>query len=88
MPGKGKTAQGRLWTYVVDDRASGAIGPALVWYKFTLNRSGIHPQSELKSFTGLLQAALNSSGELEAATPRQVCFGQRRSGLAGAAQTR
>ena len=33
VPGKGKTAQGRLWAYVVDDRASGANGPPLVWYK-------------------------------------------------------
>ena len=56
VPGKGKTAQGRLWTYVVDDRASGATGPALVWYRFTQTRSGVHPQSELKNFVGLLQA--------------------------------
>ena len=56
VPGKGKTAQARLWAYVVDDRASGAPGPALVWYKFTPDRSGMHPQAELKTFTGLLQA--------------------------------
>lgn len=56
VPGKGKTAQGRLWTYVVDDRASGSTTPALVWYRFTPDRSGIHPQTELKNFTGLLQA--------------------------------
>jgi len=56
VPGKGKTAQARLWTYVIDDRASGASGPALVWYRFTPDRSGIHPQTELKHFTGLLQA--------------------------------
>ena len=56
VPGKGKTAQARLWTYVVDDSASGASGPALVWYRFTPDRSGIHPQTELKHFTGLLQA--------------------------------
>jgi transposase len=55
-PGKGKTATARLWTYVVDDRASGATTPALVWYRFTPDRSGIHPQSELRSFSGLLQA--------------------------------
>jgi transposase len=55
-PGKGKTATARLWTYVVDDRASGATTPALAWYKFTPDRSGIHPQTELKSFSGLLQA--------------------------------
>ena len=56
VPGKGKTAQARLWTYVVDDRASGSTGPAMVWYKFSTDRSGVHPQAELKSFTGLLQA--------------------------------
>jgi transposase len=56
VPGKGKTAQARLWTYVVDDRASGASRPALVWYRFTPDRSGIHPQTDLKQFTGLLQA--------------------------------
>lgn len=56
VPGKGKTAQARLWAYVVDGRASGASGPALVWYRFTPDRSGIHPQTELRDFTGLLQA--------------------------------
>ncbi|EQB30012.1 IS66 family transposase [Sphingobium ummariense] len=55
-PGRGRTATARLWAYVVDDRASGVAGPALVWYKFTPDRSGIHPQTELKSFSGLLQA--------------------------------
>ena len=56
VPGKGKTAQARLWVYAVDDRASGATSPAMLWYKFTADRSGIHPQTELKDFTGLLQA--------------------------------
>lgn len=56
VPGKGKTAQARLWTYVVDDRSSGTVGPALVWYRFTQTRSGTHPQTELRHFTGLLQA--------------------------------
>lgn len=31
--GKDKTAQGRLWTYVVDNRVSGSAAPALVWYR-------------------------------------------------------
>lgn len=56
IPGKGKTAQARLWAYVVDDRASSATSPPLVWYRFTPDRSGIHPQAELKTFAGLLQA--------------------------------
>lgn len=55
-PGRGKTAIGRLWAYVVDDRASGATTPPLAWYQFTTDRSGAHPQKMLSSFTGFLQA--------------------------------
>lgn len=55
-PGSGKTATGRLWAYVVDDRASGAATPPLVWYRFTANRAGMHPQRELAGFAGFLQA--------------------------------
>ena len=54
--GRGKTATGRLWTYVVDDRASGATTPPLAWYRFTPDRTGAHPQKELASFKGHLQA--------------------------------
>lgn len=56
MPGKGKTATARLWAYVVDDQASGSAAPRLVWYRFTPDRSGLHPQRELANFSGLLQA--------------------------------
>ena len=55
-PGRGRTATDRLWTNVVDDRASGASTPPLVWYRFTPDRTGAHPQAELASFTGHLQA--------------------------------
>lgn len=55
-PGSGKTATGRLWAYVVDDRASAAARPPLAWYRFTANRAGIHPRRELAGFTGFLQA--------------------------------
>ena len=55
-PGRGRTATGRLWTYVVDDRASAPSAPPLVWYRFTTNRSGAHPQAELAAFAGHLQA--------------------------------
>jgi transposase len=55
-PGRGKTATGRLWTYVVDDRASGSATPPLAWYRFTPDRTGAHPQKELASFKGHLQA--------------------------------
>jgi transposase len=55
-PGRGKTATGRLWAYAVNDRASGAATPPLVWYAFTPDRSGVHPQRQLAGFTGFLQA--------------------------------
>jgi transposase len=55
-PGRGKTDTGRLWAYVVDDRASGSATPPLVWYRFTPDRTGAHPQKELANFTGHLQA--------------------------------
>lgn len=55
-PGHGKTAQGRLWVYAVDDRGCGAATPPLVWYRFTPDRSGVHPQRELAGFSGHLQA--------------------------------
>jgi transposase len=55
-PGRGRTATGRLWTYAVDDRASGSTSPPLVWYRFTPDRTGAHPQAELARFSGHLQA--------------------------------
>lgn len=50
-PGRGKTATGRIWAYVVDDRGAGATTPPLVWYQFTQDRTGSHPQQQLTSFT-------------------------------------
>ena len=55
-PGRGRTATGRLWVYAVDDRASGSATPPLVWYEFTTDRTGAHPQKHLASYTGFLQA--------------------------------
>lgn len=55
-PSRGKTATGRLWAYAVDDRGSGATTPPLVWYEFTTDRTGAHPQRHLASFAGYLQA--------------------------------
>lgn len=55
-PGRGKTATGRLWAYVVDDRGSGATSPPLVWYQFTQDRTGTLPRAQLGRFTSFLQA--------------------------------
>lgn len=55
-PGTGKTKTGRLWVYVRDDRRSGATAPPAVWFAYSANRQGQHPQSHLASFSGVLQA--------------------------------
>lgn len=56
LPGNKKTKTGRLWTYVRDDRNAGsALSPA-VWFAFSPDRKGIHPQTHLAGFSGVLQA--------------------------------
>jgi len=55
-PGTGKTKTGRLWTYVRDERPAGGQTAPAVWYAFSPDRRGEHPQHHLQSFTGILQA--------------------------------
>jgi transposase len=55
-PGRGKTKTGRLWTYVRDDRPWGDQTPPAVWYAYTPDRKGEHPQAHLSAFRGTLQA--------------------------------
>jgi transposase len=55
-PGLGKTKTGRLWTYVRDDRPAGDATPPAVWFAYSPDRKGEHPQNHLRSFTGTLQA--------------------------------
>ncbi len=55
-PGNGKTKTGRLWTYVRDDRPAGDPTPPAVWFAYTPDRKGEHPQSHLREFRGTLQA--------------------------------
>src|ERR1700691_5912927 len=55
-PGRGKTKTGRLWTYVRDDRPAGDPRPPAVWYCYTPDRKGEHPQAHLRDFRGTLQA--------------------------------
>ncbi len=73
-PGEGKTRTGRLWTYVRDDRPAGDKAPPAVWFAYSPNRKGEHPQEHLKSFNGILQAdayagydALYETGEIQEA---------------------
>ncbi len=55
-PGNGRTKTGRLWVYVRDDRSSGTNEPPAVWFAYTPDRRGEHPQQHLADFTGVLQA--------------------------------
>ena len=55
-PGLGKTKVGRLWTYVRDDRRAGDTTPPAVWFAYTPDHKGEHPQKHLSSFRGTLQA--------------------------------
>jgi len=55
-PGNKKTKTGRLWVYVRDDSRSGSTAPGAVWFAYSPNRQGIHPQQHLAGFKGILQA--------------------------------
>jgi transposase len=55
-PGNGTTKTARLWTYVRDDRPSGDTAAPAVWFAYSADRKGDHPQQHLKSFRGILQA--------------------------------
>jgi transposase len=55
-PGNGKTKTGRLWTYVRDDRPAGDTSAPAVWFAYSPDRKGEHPQQHLREFRGILQA--------------------------------
>ncbi|HBW5475261.1 TPA: IS66 family transposase, partial [Klebsiella pneumoniae] len=56
LPGNKKTKTGRLWTYVRDDPNAGSELAPAVWFAYSPDRKGIHPQSHLAGFSGVLQA--------------------------------
>jgi len=55
-PGQGRTKQGRLWTYVRDDRPAGDRAAPAVWFTYSPDRRGEHPHRHLADFKGTLQA--------------------------------
>jgi hypothetical protein len=55
-PGNGKTKTGRLWTYVRDDRSAGDQAAPAVWFAYSPDRKGDHPEQHLSDFRGVLQA--------------------------------
>ena len=42
-PGTGKTATGRIWTYVRDERPWKGEAPPAAWYRFSGDRKAEHP---------------------------------------------
>lgn len=56
VPGKGKCDTSRLWVYVRDDRNAGSTLPPAAWFAWSADRNGIHPQSHLAEYSGILQA--------------------------------
>jgi transposase len=48
--------EGRIWTYVRDDRPWGGQDPPAVAYFFSPDRRGEHPRAHLQGFRGILQA--------------------------------
>ena len=55
-PGSGKTRTARLWVYVRDDRNAGSQMSPAVWFAYSPDRKGIHPQNHLAGYSGVLQA--------------------------------
>ncbi len=46
-PGSGKTRTARLWVYVRDDRNAGSQLRPAVWFAYSPDRKGVHPQQHL-----------------------------------------
>ena len=51
-PGNGRTKTGRLWTYVRDDRPAAQTTPPAVWFAYSADRKGEHPQQHLRNYSG------------------------------------
>ena len=55
-PGRRTTKQGRLWSYVRDDRPARSEDPPAVYFRYSPDRKGERPRAHLANFTGVLQA--------------------------------
>jgi transposase len=53
---KGKTATGRAWVYVRDDRPFGGHDPPAAVFFYSRDRTGDHPERHLQGYCGVLQA--------------------------------
>ena len=55
-PGTGKTATGRVWTYVRDERPWNGEAPPAAWYRFSADRKAAHPRSHLTGYAGWMHS--------------------------------
>lgn len=55
-PGRGRVKRGYLWSYVRDERPFDGADPPAVWFAYSPDRKGEHPQRHLRDFAGLLQS--------------------------------
>lgn len=55
-PGRKSTRQGRLWTYVRDDRPAGSAEAPAVFFRYSPDRKAERPREHLQGFQGILQA--------------------------------
>ncbi len=53
---RGKTATGRVWTYVRDDRPFGGPAPPAAMFRYSRDRTAEHPNRHLAGYAGILQA--------------------------------
>lgn len=77
-PGKGRTATGRLWIYVVDERPwAGECAPA-AFYRYSPDRKGERPAEHLAGFSGFLHADAYAGYSLPGITHVQCMAHARR----------
>jgi len=53
---RSRTVTGRLWNYVRADRPFGGPAPPAVWFRYSRDRRGEHPENHLVGWTGILQS--------------------------------
>src|SRR6201986_3882194 len=53
---KGKTATGRCWVYLRDDRPFGGTAPPAAMFYYSRDRTAEHPQAHLTNYAGIFQA--------------------------------
>jgi transposase len=82
---KGKTATGRLWVYVRDDRPFAGGAPPAALFRFSRDRKGEHPEKHLERWSGALQAdayagfrALYADGRSPGQIHEALCWGHAR----------